>query len=618
MRSLFFILSATFVFDLTAQIRNPLTTGSGGTSAAIIEDTTNYPELVHEYVLSDDMYHVIPFTDTVFDQRFQFVDPTRKNLEESIHLGYLGSSVLPLSYNTIVNRGWNLGYHQYDIYKTDIDSIRFYKSNRTTADLSFYQISGNQNNFNANADYHQNFKDDISLSVNYNRYNFEGSYRNQDNQSTSFIIGFLHEPKGKNYSTYFSFVNNTHNESFNGGYLDSTQLFGPFSSFRGNVSTALSDTRNRHSERSFIHSYTHDLAGKSLSLNNRFIYALNNYLYYDEGNLDSSDSSVYKSFITDSRGVRNQLANRTLTNEFTLNSSIGNSLNFKAGVAYDRIKIDDDYADTRHDVTLLFKGFFNWRKLQLNVKGHLGIAENAGNTLLDANTRLKIGKMGTLDLSWSSFVTEPSLVQRELVLNQQNVYSNDFTKIIGTTFKGGLVFEKLRTALYFQQDIINNSIYWDGLSNPVQYDDLFTSTKLKAKSSIKLWKFGLDNSAVYQVFSENIYHLPDWYTTHDLFFESHLFRRKLHLRLGSNLRIIPSGKMNQFNPVVGQFYQGYDNTLLYPEWNGYVIAKINRFRVLIQYDNIMYWITEDVNENIARHPMLDSNLKFGVRWLLLD
>lgn len=619
MKILLLILCFFIINTLHGQIRNPLTGGGSDLSGStIFEDTTDYPDLIHEYVLASNMDRVIPFSDTAFNQRFQFVDPSRKKLEESIHMGYPGSSAMPLTYNSVLHRGWNLGYHQYDLYKTPLDSIRFYKSNRTTADLSFYQISGNQNNFNANADYHQNFKDDISLSINYKRYNFEGAYRNQDNQSTSFVMGFLHEPKGKTYSASFAFANNTHNESFSGGYVDSTQLTGPFSSFRGNVIVALDNNRNRHAEKAVLFSFKKILSGESLSLENMLIYEWNNYFYYDDGNLDGSDSTIYKSFITDNRGIRNQLTNRRLSNRITINSKLGKSIFLKAGLIYDRINILGEYADKRNDVTLLFDGSFEWRKIVVNVNGHLGFGENAGNTLLNALTNVNLGKSILLDLKWSSYVTEPSLIQRELILNTEKVYTNNFSKILGTSIKGGIILHKINTGFYLQQDVVNNVIYWDENSLPVQSDNLFTSTKLMAKTSNKVWKFGMDNSAVYQLFSEDIFHLPSWYTTHDLYFESHLFEKRLHLRIGSNTRLIASAKMNQFNPVVGQFYQEYTNTLLYPEWSAYIEGKIKRFRVLLQYDNITYWMTENVNENIARHPMLDANLKFGVRWLLLD
>lgn len=618
----YFVLVVSLIGSSSAisQVGDPRFNNVPTTQSQVSDTLEELPALKYLYSLSGAPEAIFEFSDTTLGNGFMFVDPSRRQSEEYLHLGYPGSSVSALSFSSVSERGFHMGYRQYDIYKQNIDSLRLYRANRTIADLSFYQLSGNQNNLNANADYSQNFKDDISMSVNFKRYNFESQYANLSNRSTSFGIGFTFDPESKPYSSYLAFLSNTNNESNNGGITDYNQLIGDFSTFRSNASVALQNAQNRHDEKTVRWFFNRDLLQENLSMSYDVSYNWGNYFYYDRGNLDASDSLVYKDYIKDDRGLRYLVTTSNFSNGLYIDASFSKFLNLNLGMVYDRIGIYDGLNEyNRNDISLVYKGeVLPNDKISIDVNGHLGLGSNAGNFLVDAATILNWGKYFVINAGWRSYLNEPSLVQSRVVLNNVSVYDNDYTKILGTQLRAFLSIPSIGISAAVTQDIENNTIYWDRDALPKQYDDVFTASKFTIATNHRIWKFGIVNKGIYQLFNDNLFNLPDWYTTHNLYFESPMFKRNLLLRIGTNARVIPSGLVQNFNPVVGQFYQGDYNPILYPEWGFYISGKISRFRIILEYENITNWFTDEVNFNIQDYPYNDSNLRFGVRWLLLD
>ncbi len=605
---------------LSAQGGNPGLDGIPRSASDSTNSLAIQPKLIYEFVYSGNILNINEFSDTTLGNGFMFVDPTKKLNQDYVHLGYPGSSSMKLSFETTSLRGFNNGYTQYKIYNQNIDSLRFYRTNRTIADLSFYQLSGNQNNLNANADYSQNFKDDISLSINFKRFNYESQYTNLSNQSTSFAIGFTYFPIDKPFKTYVSFLSNANNESNNGGITDYEALNGELTSIRSNVAVALENSKTRHAVKTIKWHLTRNLLSKNIQASYDLSYNWNRYFFYDKGLLDASDSLIYKSYISDDRGLRYEVNTNVLSNGFFLDAKFKELLNVNVGLVYDLININYGI-DTkrRNDLSLVYRGIVTPSKgIDINVNGHLGFGSNAGNFLLNATSEFNWKKYLNFTAGWKSYLKEPTMVESKIILNKEYIYDNEFAKILGTELRGKLSLPTLGLGFGIRQNVENNTIYWNSVGLPIQYGDVYTSTELSANTFHKLWKFGIENKAVYQIFSNNLFNMPRYYTAHNFYFESHLFQRNLQLRIGTNARIIPSSNLQKFNPVVGQFYQGNYNPTLYPEWGFYISGKVSKFRILFEYDNLTDWFTNQVNFNVQDYPYNDANLRFGVRWLLLD
>ena len=198
------------------------------------------------------------------------------------------------------------------------------------------------------------------------------------------------------------------------------------------------------------------------------------------------------------------------------------------------------------------------------------------------------------------------------------MYINDYNNTIGNALYGSISVPKAGISASIKQQLVNNIIYWDYDALPHQIDELFSITTATFRSDIKVWKLGFINQATFQLINNNVFGLPKWFTLHDLYFHSNLFDNHLLLRIGTNLRLIEPRQLDKFNPVTGQFYRTTFSSVLYPEWNGYLAAKISKFRVLIEYNNIPFLFINQVNMQVANQPYEDATLRIGINWLLLD
>ena len=621
----YFLLSililSTGVIQLAAQ-SDPRSSGRPSNFGIIVgTDSTQMPKpkLEYKYSTSGEFFTLRDFVDTTISNGFSYIDPARSENTSYLHLGYMGSSATPMELQNYVYRGFNTGHHQYDIYNLHKDSIRLYKVNRTIADLNFVSLSGSQSELVAKADYAQNFKNDITLNVNYKRYNFNHNYREALIRTTSFAVAFEYGSDTSRYRSFFAFLSNANNEIFNGGITSLESLDDPISVFRTNVPVNLESAVGRHYERTLRWYVNRKIYKNRFNAHFTMDYNWNYYFYNDAGKLDVNDSTVYKNLITDIRGIRMLTKTKILSPSAEIDFTY-RSLALKGGIVYDLIWINDGESNNRNDISILFKGVVSpLQYWQINLNGHFGIGSNAGNVLIAANSTFDLKKVGSIAVDWKNYVTETGLFDQRIRVNEQLALNKDFNKIIGSRLHGRLNIPIAGLSLDVTQDLITNALYWDKNSEPQQFDEVYSHTTFKGSSEIKLWKFGLVNSGVYQIPTTNLYHLPQWYSIHDVYIRTKLFRNNLDIKLGTNLRVIPDQRETQsFNPLVGRFYQSDQNIPFYPEWNAYVTAKIKTFRIVIEYDNLYNFNTLDENINIANFPLTDARFRIGIRWLLLD
>jgi len=158
------------------------------------------------------------YDDTLL-HRIDIYNPTQQAGNEHLSLGNLASASTPIRYKEQSRLGLNYGYNQYDLYNFSLDSIQIFKLNRPLNHLYFSPFAGQQN-FLVKALFAREFSDDISLFVNYRRFNQTGLYDNQPIQTTN-LSSTIFVDKEK-YKGIFSLLVNTNNEVNNGGIRDTS------------------------------------------------------------------------------------------------------------------------------------------------------------------------------------------------------------------------------------------------------------------------------------------------------------------------------------------------------------------------------------------------------------
>ena len=69
------------------------------------------------YFFQDNPGQEYPFKDTLLNNNFQQYDPVREGKLDYANLGYLGSAHHQLTYQPLFRQGFDIGFHQFDLYK---------------------------------------------------------------------------------------------------------------------------------------------------------------------------------------------------------------------------------------------------------------------------------------------------------------------------------------------------------------------------------------------------------------------------------------------------------------------------------------------------------------------
>ncbi|MFZ1748570.1 MAG: putative porin, partial [Saprospiraceae bacterium] len=275
---------------------------------------------IYNYVLLSDIFEKYVISDTLADIHFLHQNSGLREGGQYINTANYGSAMQTMIFDPSIRTGFNTGYDQYKYYQTDLNNFRFYEQNRPLSDLYFSQLS-TQENINVAAAFSRNFKNGLSLSLNYSRISQTGFYATQDTKSTSFGIGLRYQSPEKKYNAFLVFIHNANQESHIGGIVDETDLH---QTFKQNIDVLLSDATTRQQERSlaFIQYYQLNRATSpkwNLYIKNDLVYRPSYFKFSDESIQDQNSTSFYQPWANDTRGIRRYLAVNQLSNVFYIN-----------------------------------------------------------------------------------------------------------------------------------------------------------------------------------------------------------------------------------------------------------------------------------------------------------
>ena len=204
-----------------------------------------------------------PYQDTLLDNYFHQFDPARSRVLDHGSLGYFGSPTFPLFYQTSLQQGFEVGLHQYDLYKIKVDDLQFYNLKRPYSDFYFSQ-GGSQDDIQLKGKFSRNFNKNINVSIDYHRISQYGSsapvryfYQNQRARHTALAGGMAFKNDADTYQGFLAFSTNIHQQEDNGGIQSDTFFLQDDNGFSSALAIPvwLNDAETRHSEQEI--SYTH-------------------------------------------------------------------------------------------------------------------------------------------------------------------------------------------------------------------------------------------------------------------------------------------------------------------------------------------------------------------------
>lgn len=178
--------------------------------ADLTQDTFNF-----HFFYPDNMDKEYPYQDTTLE-RFQNHDPARQQDWDYATLGNLGAAAYPYVYQPVQRGGFEVGFRQFDLYKTTYDEFAFYRLRKAFTRLHFTQGKTQQDTY-TQAIFSRNFSKGINLTMDFKRMNHTGQYLSQKSENTSFSIGLWYKSPSQRYDAFISFVSNAIFQQENGG-----------------------------------------------------------------------------------------------------------------------------------------------------------------------------------------------------------------------------------------------------------------------------------------------------------------------------------------------------------------------------------------------------------------
>ncbi len=573
-----------------------------------------------------DITDYIDYVDTTLDNALKFADPARDPHEPRANLGNVSSASHPLLYTPYRATRFHSGYHEYEPYNVTIDQFRYFKTNRAISDLYFSSIA-NQENLSIKTDFTRNFSDGIQLSVNYRRNSNIGFYSTQRARTTNFGSGLWYQSPSDKFNFFLTYVSNVNTEEQNGGITTDTFYGTQFAEFREAIPTFLSDANTRHQQRSIRASNYYkitapDSSDWNLQLQYDLEYSWNYWNYDDVLNNTENDSILYQGYKVDNRGMRTFITDNSLSQAIYIHGIGPRGYQGKVGLQYDRHQVSQANQDsTINDLSLVFDASIPFVKsLQLYSTGSLGLGSNAGSFDIDGFVNINVKDWARLKGGSSFFRRSIELIEDQFWVNDQKIFDNDFSKPFGSTVYGTLSIPKLNSSISLRQTLENNPIVWGDDAQPYQFNGLFSSTQLNAKMHLTFGGWNLENYIQYQILSEEIIDLPEFVSTHLLYWDGNIFSNNMNLRVGVQSRFVPEYTAQRFMPVNGKFHTGSSSLEYYNDLDFFISFRVQSMRMFFQMQNIADFWNGDrgINYQVQNYPQFDAKLRYGVRWLLFD
>jgi len=366
---------------------------------------------------------------------------------------------------------------------------------------------------------------------------------------------------------------------------------------------------------------------RAYNLTHHVLYRSNKYKAYD----DAPDSSFYRNFFTDQRGLRNYIDHRQLENTFKIstfmprkkdNSNLQTQRDLiEVGLVHKLHFLDQEVKDSTFS-NLFLTGAINFNpndRLKINTYAHFGLLASRGDYRLSGDLYLDLKIIGNLKIQFINTLYTPSLIQEQLYISKKEFWNNNFDKTLETNISATYSLPKFKFEVTGKYHLLNNFIYYDTLGLSQQSNQVINIAQLIVKKDFRFGKLGIDNIVALQAISGDVIRLPSFYSKHSLYLEGRLFRKILHTKIGLDLRMTSSYFSNIYNSLTGQFHL-QDNTSvnLYPAVDAFIAFHVRKFRAFLKMENITDFITDETYFQVAGYPMPFNEFRFGVSWRFTD
>jgi hypothetical protein len=581
--------------------------------------------------------------------RRPFVQPWHRDL------GNLGSPARNLLFTPDRYAGPTLGYHAFDVYRFQVDSLYYYNTTRPYSEFSFRL--GSQAEQCAQILHTQNIKPNWNFALQYRKLTSPGYYKVQRNNHDNAAFATRYQSRNLKYTLHGAFAYNKQQHDANGGILaDSlldderfrdrktvavrfenpsySQLRSPVTNVQRDVAVLLQHgytwgrTDTLYNEDSTQYSYK---LVPRFGISHRLELSSEKFQYKDVRPDSLRYAPLFTASIARTDSVLMEQTWRRLDNSVALNGFVGpvdRQLQFTAGIG-NRIDRFGTYFVADEDQSKWFSSYLTGsiRKEALGLgqwfyqaDGRFYFAgQAAGDFLLHGGLGKDLGRdWGSLAVGIRQQLNEAPY-SYTLYRNRFAEISTSMGKQSVTQLYGELSSARLRLSGGLRNYLIGNYIYLDSRQLPAQHAAAFNLTQLWFRKMFRFGIWALDNEVVVQQATDNApVHVPLVMGRHQFGIETAIFAKALHISTGVEVRYHTAYFADGYSPFMGRFYyQDVYEVNNKPEASVYFNFRIKRFRAYIMGDQMQQiWFRNNITA--PGHPAQNAMLRFGFSWVLIN
>ena len=248
---------------------------------------------------------------------------------------------------------------------------------------------------------------------------------------------------------------------------------------------------------------------------------------------------------------------------------------------------------------------------QINERNKLRVALHSSSRMPNFNFLLY--QSDYLNYNWDNIET----------FNKERVYSLEFdldSKLLGSlTAK----FSTLDNYTYFAPDTAPGftGATYAGLENaylkPFQEANGLSYVKVKYNKELKLGKFALNNTVMYQNVAQTneVFNVPRLITRNTLYYSSDVFKKAMFLQTGITFKYFTAYNMDAYNPLLGEFYvQNTEKLGAYPLLDFFINARVQQTRIYFKAEHFNSSFGKNNFYAAPSYPYRDFVIRFGLVW----
>ncbi len=561
---------------------------------------------------------------------------------EYANLGNSGTAAFPLVYSVDRRMGFNAGYNQFDIYRYQKDSIKYYQVVRPYVEIAM------DLGLNYDQMYHVKFanqyKGRIYYGLDFTRIFSKGTYTNQLANNNGFSLYAIYNSKNKHWNVEGDLLFGAYKTQENGGVP-----FNPFDStfFKKSLVPVLMDSaNNRYIDINFYLTTSYNVGPKyyerkndTLVLHNilpvfkmshqfnleRNIFSFHDYspdtLYYEHF---YQPDSVYNNlnYLKIGNALQLEYHPRTLTSDSTFEER-----DFIA------------YAEAGFDYYLLNQNGYQNNFGNLYVGGNFRnnfaskpkiiyraaaryylYGYNQNDLLIDGAAGYDFNKYGTLTGNATYMLKQaPYIYEQYNYVTENWNYKLPKTKTLDV---GG----KYQNAKYgitadFNYYVADHLPAYPGLASPYVTTAEENAFVIHAGNRNGIAGFHFDNDVWYTIATPHGYiseSFPMLYTKHSIYYERHIFKGAFWFSTGFDLRFRYKNIEPYYEPFLGAFEPVNQALTTYPVLDFFLNFKIKTVRIFLKVTNISSEFGPGGYFSLYGYPAADISFIAGVSWRFFD